>query len=475
MSLIASLLNSADSLGVHGKGAEIAGRNIANVNNPEYARQQIIINDQGSIGGTNNHLDLGIEIEEIRNVRNAVLDAQIIREEMTAGNLEVQSQFLRTMESVLGERLDRSFDSANSIQSPEALLSPSGISNAIDQFYNAFSEVAANPTDDSQKAVLLDKANILVDRFQEIDSQLTQLDADITTEINSTVTEVNTILSEIATLNSEITRVERATGRSALELRDSRQGKLEELAHYTNFETQQQTTSPGHLDVFVRDGANNQVLLVDGLSQVANLTYDGTNFSADSGPTVVSITSGELAGGHSARTNELTTLQAGLDSLAQGFVTEVNAAYNPLSTVGEDFFDAANITAGDISVVSTLTASNLKTSNTTDAGANELALAVADLNNTNVTFSNGFVGTFNEHITSIATDLGSSINTIELQSENQKVVENMLKQERDSISGVNMDEEITDIIRYQRAFQASARVINTLDTLLDTVVNGLKR
>jgi len=475
MSIVASLLNSAKALSIHSKGAEIAGRNIANVNNPEYARQQLIIKDQGSIGRASNWVDLGIKTEEIRNVRNSVLDAQIIREQFSGGSLEMQSQFLRTMESILGEQLDRSADSASSLQSPDALLSPSGISNAIDQFYNAFSEVAANPTDDSQKAVLLEKAAVLTDRFHTIDQQLTQTDANINTQINQTVDEANELLAQIATLNAEITRLERTTGRAALELRDDRQGRLEELGQLMNFETQQLSTSSGHLNVFVRDSSNNPVLLVDGLSQVASMAYDGTNFTAGSSATNVTITGGEMYGAHSVRTNELATLRTDLDSLARGFVTEVNSAYNPSGTGGEDFFVAANLTAGDIAVTGTLTASNLKTTNSGDAGANELALAVADLMNKDVTFSNSFVGTFNQHMVSIATDLGASINTIELQRENQSVVEGMLKQERDALIGVSMDEEITDIIRYQRAFQASARVISTMDTLLDTVVNGLKR
>ena len=475
MSIISSLLNTARALSIHSKGAEIAGRNIANVNNPEYARQQMIIKDQGSLGTVRNWVDLGIKTEEIRNIRSSILDNQIIREQFSSGSLEMQSQFLRTIQSILGERLDRSFDSASSIQSPEALLSPSGLTNSIDQFLNAFSEVAANPTDDSQKAVLLEKANILVERFHSIDSQLTQIDTDIADQIDENVTKANNLLAEIATLNSEITRLELATGRTALELRDSRQGRLEELGKLMNFETEQMDTSSGHLNVFVRDASNNQVLLVDGIEQVASMSYDGTNFAAGTGPTTVTINGGELYGAHSVRTNELATLMTDLDSLAEGLVNEVNAAYNPLATVGEDFFVAANITAGDIAVTGTLTPANLKTTNTADAGANELALAVADLINTDITFSNGYVGTFTEHMVSISTDVGKAINTVDLQKENQRVVEQMLMAERDSLGGVNMDEEMTDIIRYQRAFQASARVISTMDTLLDTVVNQMKR
>ncbi|MFP6855247.1 MAG: flagellar basal body rod C-terminal domain-containing protein, partial [Opitutales bacterium] len=108
---------------------------------------------------------------------------------------------------------------------------------------------------------------------------------------------------------------------------------------------------------------------------------------------------------------------------------------------------------------------NLVSTHTGEDGANEIALAIAEMGN----------GDFTEQVSVINTDVGRSLGDVVDNLEHQQMVEGMLVDERQSISAVSLDEEVSNLMRYQRAFQASARVVTTLDNMLELVVMGLIR
>ena len=190
--------------------------------------------------------------------------------------------------------------------------------------------------------------------------------------------------------------------------------------------------------------------------------------------TVLAFSSGSVAGFLNARDGAVQTLRDQLDLLAQQIVTAVNGAYNPTSAVGFNFFDPAGLTAGTIELDTALTSTSIR-AGIGAAGNNDLALAVANI--ASQVFSTGSGGVINGTIakvyTGAASDLGQALSTVNTRLDDQTGLDKLVRTQRDSVSGVSLDEEMANLLKYQRAFQASSRVFTTIDDLLDTVVNRL--
>jgi flagellar hook-associated protein 1 FlgK len=191
------------------------------------------------------------------------------------------------------------------------------------------------------------------------------------------------------------------------------------------------------------------------------------------GTTALVLKGGSINGALTARDGAITDLRTNLDSLAKQLVTSVNAAYNPTSATG-NFFNASGVTASTIALDGTLNATNLKASDGGAAGDNTIAQAVANLASTSFTTpANAINGTFNQFYSKTVTDLGQALTTTNSHVASQTTIATLVRTQRDAVSGVSLDEESADLIKYQRAFQASSRVIQVIDDLLDTVVNRL--
>jgi flagellar hook-associated protein 1 len=200
----------------------------------------------------------------------------------------------------------------------------------------------------------------------------------------------------------------------------------------------------------------------------------GTQVTAGSPATVLALNGGSIHGAISARDGGIQTIRDNLDQLANQLVTSVNAAYNPTGTTG-DFFQAAGTTAGTIAKVPGVTATTFKASDGGPAGDNTVALAVAALASKKFSVSGGdqIDGTFMGHFAKSVSDLGQALAGANARVENQSSIETLVRTQRDGVSGVSLDEELADLLKYQRAFQASSRVFTIVDEMLDTVVNRM--
>src|SRR5690606_30607020 len=163
---------------------------------------------------------------------------------------------------------------------------------------------------------------------------------------------------------------------SAVDLRDQRQARLEELA--AKLPVELRDTPGGQVQILAKDGVGADILLVDLTTVHGTVAFTGTQITAGTPATAVALGAGSIHGALTARDGAVQTLRDDLDALAAQLVASVNAAYNPTGTTG-DFFDSAGVTAGSITLVSTLTAATLKASDGGPAGDNSVALAVAQL------------------------------------------------------------------------------------------------
>jgi flagellar hook-associated protein 1 len=469
--LFGSLANGVKALTAHSRSIETAGRNLANVNNAGYARQRVVYGDRGTVKTELGAQSLGIEAKSIQQLRDMLLDRQVVREKSIKSSFEAEQAAYQKAQAALGQSIDRAGESSSTGFSGNG----SGIAESLSEFFNSFQSLAARPTDPGQRETLIQNAGILTDRIRITDTRLNQLQSDLTSQASNDVDDANRILTSIANLNAEIGRFEIAQPGGAVDLRDQRQSLLEELATKMNFETAVDPSGSGQIQVIARDASNNPIVLVDKASVTGPLSLSGSTLSGGSPSTALVVSGGSISGTITARDGAVQKLRDDLDALSKQLVVSVNAAYDPTNSTGK-FFNPANITAATISIDGALTAANLKATDTGGAaGDNAIAKAVADLASTSfsttATPADAIDGTYSQHFARMVSQLGQSLASTNLKVQDQTNIEQLVRTQRDAVSGVSMDEEMSDLMKYQRAFQASSRVIQVISELLENVVN----
>lgn len=466
--LYSSLNASVNALSAHSRAVEIAGKNLANVNNPDYARQRVLIGSLGTIMTAQGPESMGITALAIQQLRDGLLDQQVTRETSLTAYYDAQQQAFKRAQAALGQSIDATQNSTGASSTTD-----NGVAAAIDDFFNAFQSFAAAPTDPGQRQTLLQKTSILSDRIQLADQRLAQVSSDLDSQITTDVDSTNRLLETIGDLNGQIARLEINNAGGAVDLRDQRQAALEQLAKKMPVEVR--TTAAGVVQLFGKDAGAADVLLVDGKHVQGAVAFDGTQITGGNPATALALNSGAIQGTLAARDGAVKTLRDNLDQLAAQLVASVNAAYNPTNAAGGNFFNPAGTTAATVALASTVTSATLKASDGGAAGDNTIALAVARLATQKFTVAGGaqFDGSFGGFFSTAVSNIGQALSGATARATDQGSIEQLVRSQRDGVSGVSLDEETANLLKYQRAFQASSRVFNVIDELLDNVVNHL--
>lgn len=470
--LYSSLNATVKALNAHGRALETAGKNLANVNNPAYSRQRILYGDRGTVVTPSGAESLGLEALGVQQLRDSLTDRQLMREISLKSSFEAEQAGYQRAQAGLGQ----SIGAAGATDATSA--SANGLGAALDKLFNGFQAFAASPTDVGARQSLLQTASILTDRFQLADTRLAQVQNDLDAQVATDVGSVNNLLSTIAALNGQIGRFEVNAPGSAVDLRDQRQAKLEELA--AKLPVELHDTTSGQIQVVAKDASGADVVLIDLSNVSGTVAFDAAagQITAGSPATALALAAGSIKGSLTARDGAVQTLRSNLDLLARQLVTSVNTAYNPTGATG-NFFLATGLTAGAIRLDPSVNASTLKASDGGAAGDNTVAIAISQL--ATRSFSTGGTppdiidGTLGNFYSSAVSDLGQALAGANSRVEDQTNIEKLVRSQRDSVSGVSLDEEMADLMKYQRAFQASSRVFGVIDELLDSVVNRLGR
>jgi flagellar hook-associated protein 1 FlgK len=474
--LIGDILGAARALNAQTQGVNTAGKNMANVTNPAYARQRVHLQDAGTIMTPDGPRGMGVEIGSITQIRDLLLDKQINRETSLLGSAQAEDQALRWLQTNLGETIDRGSDASFIDGASAVSTGASGVAEALQSFFNAFHGLAADPTSSAERQSVFQQAGILVDRLNLTASRLDDLQVNLDASIQSEVATVNRILETIRSLNDQISRAEIGHRGSALDLRDRRQAQLEELSKFIDIDVTHIPDRAGQIQVSTGGPGAASVVLVDGILPIREIAFNGFQFTAGGGAEILEPTGGSLAGTLKVRDGSLQQTRLDLDNLAAQLISSVNSAYNPGGS-GSDFFDPGGLSAGAISLDSGLTALGIRATALGSPGANDIAQAVATIGEkAHSTGSGDFIdGTLGDFHRRMVTRVGGELASAADRLSDQETVQEMLVSRRDSISGVSLDEEMADLLRYQRAFEASARVMRTLDEMLELVVTGLVR
>lgn len=475
LGLIGTLRLGTRALAAQRQGVEVAGHNLANVNNTAYARQRVSIQSTASSDGLTDPVGSGAEVVAIRQIRDRILDSQVVTEGSVTGSLEAQQRALKLTQSLLGQSIDRGNTGAGGTSAADGVGGGQQLAAGLTEFFNAFASLAAQPASIPEREITLRKAAALAAQFPALDTRLAALSGRLDESLDTDLKSTNALLSDIARLNGQIVRTEAVSGGSANDLRDQRQAKLESLSGLVGFDAVE--ASDGSVGIVVA-GAS----LVSGDVREATLeTFSDANgdrrVRASGTTDALTITSGSVHGTLEARDGGLNDLRSGINELAKSLIAGVNALHTVGfaldGSTGRTFFLGTD--ASDIRVNQALLddPGALQVSGSATArGDNRVALALSQWGNQPIAALQG--QTLGSAYNRIVGRLGEDLSSVNQQLADQKVVADLLKGQRDSVSGVSIDEEMTDLTRFQRGYQASAKLINTIDEMMETTLS-LKR
>lgn len=451
------------------QGVEVTGHNMANVNSAGYTRQRVVLQttttQQSSIGSQGT----GVSAVAIQQIRNTLLDGQIQGEISISGSLSAQQQALQQAQSGLGLVIDRQTTSSTST---DGLLGSYSLTDGISNLFSSFQNLSAQATSTDARQSLIQSAQTLARQFNLASQRLEGLKTDLNESVKADVKNVNTLLSDIAGLNSKIADLEAGGAGTANDLRDTRQQKLEDLAKLVKFDAAEQTN--GTVTVSVSG-----TTVVEG-GQVKDTleAYDAGGgqylVRAQSSGAPLALTGGSLHGTIDARDGALADTQSRLNSLAGAMISEINkvhaAGYSLSNTTGADFFTGADAATIQVNQALVNNASLVQASGVSGAQSdNQTALALARLASQSIASLGD--ATFSGHFGQTIGNLAQSLSNVNNQVSDQQSMEDMLKAQRESTSGVSLDEEMTNLIKFQKAFEASAKLVNTVDQMLTTVLS----
>ncbi len=439
-------------------GIDTAGHNVANANTPGFSRQDVALVARvtsaalgGSVRSGLAQLGTGVDVAAIRRLRDTLLDGQIRRQSSALGRWETTSTLLGGVEYVFAEPADNNLG---------ALLG---------KFWNAWDEVGNAPQNAGARSGLVGQAQVLAQQLNQAHERLVAAQRDLDARVSDGVREINGIAAEVARLNGEITHLE-VGGAQANDLRDRRDLLLDRLAGLTAFAAFED--EQGAVAIYVGGSA-----LVDGVTvREMEVVIGGTGFgqvawTSDGLP--ANFTDGSLQALLQMRDVNLPAKLGQLDELAAALIEEVNAlhrtGYGLDGTTGRDFFVGTG--AHDVAVNEELAANpSLVAAAAVDAaGDGSLAQQIAELRQATAASLGG--RTVDDFYAALVTQLGTEVRQAADRSAEQTLVVQHLESRREAVSGVNLDEEATNLIRFQQAYAAAAQYLSTVDAMLDVLIN----
>ena len=278
MGLLGEISKSSEALRYHARTAEVAGQNLAHVNDENYARQRVLAREgvmHTSFGGLQSS---GLEAGGVDHARNQILDARVISEKGDSESLAAQQEILQLLQSALGEKINRQGVNVGLDDLHDSDLAPGSLTRALNDFFNTFQELSASPYEPTIKQELYHKIETLTKRFNEAGHSLEQIEGDVSEVIKRSTEKINIILGQIHEANTQVRRVELLDQGKAVSYRDERQKLFEELGSYINFSQEDDVSAAtgktsGFVNLFI-DGQNGEKINILDSKGEKSLTND---------------------------------------------------------------------------------------------------------------------------------------------------------------------------------------------------------
>jgi flagellar hook-associated protein 1 len=404
---------------------DTTGENISNANTAGYTRQVVNTAEAGSLQipelsqqGGSADLGTGVDVTAVSRIRNQFLDVQYRAQNTATSNANTNSTELQQVQSAVNEP------------------SSTGLSSQLDKFYSDWSSLASSPTSPAAQQAVVDDGQTLAQTFNSVSSQMSTVQSQAAQQyatLTGTNGQVEQDATQIATLNGQISQATQA-GQTPNNLLDQRDNLLDNLSSLAQ--------------VSVTNQSNGSVTV--GFGDASTPLVSGTTVTWPQ--TLTPASGGQLGSllSLSSSTGPVASFMSSLDGVASQVISSVNAL-QPSSP----FFSGTS--ASTMAV--TATASSIQTSSSSTSGA-DLAQSIANLKG----------GTADQSYAAFVAQVGSGVQAAETTQSTAQSVLTAVSNQRQSVSGVSLDQEMTNLINYQQAYQASARVMNAIDTVLNTLI-----
>jgi flagellar hook-associated protein 1 FlgK len=448
-SLSSSLWIASQALDADQGAINVTANNIANQNTPGYSREIAVLNELAPTLDGNLTVGNGVELQQIQSVRDEVLQLQVSAQNQQQGSAQAQYSALQQIQTPFSDPTQ-------------------GIGSDFTAFFNSLSQLSTNPTSITDRQAVLTSAKTLANDFNSTEQSLDTVQTGLNQSVAQNVTQINGLTQQIAQLNVQVGALQ-AAGQDPGSLGDQETQLIQQLSQLTNVnQTQTEdglTLTTGNGTPLVVGGQSFALQTTTGPSGMTDVSSQGRDITS-------TITSGELGGNLQVRDTVIPGLLGQLDGLASQFATNFNAAqasgYDLNGNTGQPLFsDTAGAgAAGSLKVAITdpnlIAASSDGTQGSNGNVANLLAVQ-------NQVLSNGQtpLGTYS----SLVAQTGNLTDQAQAEVSASTASLTQLNNQLGAVTGVNLDEETTNLENFQRSYEAAARVVSTVDALTQSVLD----
>lgn len=469
--LFGTLNNATKGLNVQQSALQTTSHNISNANTEGYSRQKVtmVADNPYTLGGIG-QVGTGVRIASIDRIVDPYVNNQLRNENSSLEMYSQKSDVLGQLEGIFNEP------------------STTGLNNNLSEVFSSWTYLGSNPELATAKTMVAQNSETFTDTLHHMSNQIDNLHDGTVQDIEKNVLDFNSKVAQLDSLNNQIFNVT-SQGQAPNDLLDQQDKLLKELTGIAGVEASYDKFNRVSITV-----GGESVLTEDSIAELSVGT-DPTDGQLSVGKETITITSGNIKGSQEALT-EIDTKKQELNDLAFTFATAVNKIHSDGGT-GADFFElgsgedyAASIQVKQeiLDDVSTINAG--KNLAGVVSGDGTRAQAIASLQNTKLDYSSDQAGmTYDKEtmtLSIINSTKGSTVSgayndsvtqmgIVKQQSDNmvesQESLVSLLEARRDSVSGVSINEEVTNTITYQSAFEANSRIISVVSEMLDTLIN----
>ena len=451
MSLNASLSIAVQSLLANNGALQATNNNIANANTPGYSRQVVVMQAAAATSESGLSLGSGVVLQGFDSVRSELLQMQIQQQTQAQSGASAN---LGTLQEI----------------QPVFTTSTQDIGTQMSALFAKLTSLSTDPASASTRQAVLIAGQNLAAAFNSSSNSLTAIQAGLNTQVIQDVSQINQLTSQIAALNPQIA-VLKAGGQDGGALQDQQDQLVLSLSKLTSVTV----THTENGDTLATGNGTPLVLGAQSFALQSTTGSNGMIHVLDQGGQDITptLTGGDIGGTVQTRDQTIPGLLNQLDTLASQFGNAFNAAqaagFDQKGAVGQNFFNVPSTVAGAAAALSMALSNSTAIAASSDgtAGSNgNLANFIAVQSSP---LPSGKTPT--EVYASIVFQVGSLTSHAEAESSATTVSLLQLSNQHNAVSGVSIDEESANLIRYQQAYQAAARVISVINTLFNVTMS----
>jgi flagellar hook-associated protein 1 len=461
MSISSLLVTARDTLLVNQMAIDITGSNVANMGTPGYTRQRPALQSVGGIDSGSLGSQLSVTVDRIDRIYDRYIESQLGEQYQNSGYSDAMLQGLNNIQLILDDSQG------------------GGLNDQLNKFWSAWDTLSNNPDGIVERSALVSAAENLCGTVTSYKSDLDSVSADMSLNISDIVSQINSKVSEISDLNAQITGIAGDRGEKNA-LLDKQAQALKELRSMVNVATLE--NADGSINVYLSNG---DPLVQGSESHSLSVEVDAngqSNIYSDNmahAPINSLLTGGKLGAYIELQDNVIPAYISDINEFASALADSVNdlhrTGFDADKNTGLDFFtiDAdPEKAAATISVNSAIVADTSRiaaSASVTQDG--EMASRIAAVRDEMT--MNGNTSTLNSFLSAMVGRIGQQAASAKMDNDHQTAMLNNLTNQRESISGVSIDEEMINLIKYQMGYNAAGKLVRTTTDMLETLMSLL--